>query len=144
LQLVPGSVTVSIDSATRFDDDTDRSSILRIGDLVPGDFLEVEAYLDGDRLVATTLDRDDDDNEQEIQGPVDSFVAGESVTILGLTYSTTGAEFEGRDDVDISADTFFANVQAGDLVKISDDSIADGIADDVEFEDRVALAGERE
>ncbi len=144
LQLIPGTVTVSIDPATRFDDDTDRSSILRIGDLVAGDFLEVEAYLDGSRLVATTIDRDDDDNEQELQGPVDAFVAGESITVLGLTYSTAGAEFEGRDDVDISGDTFFANVQVGDLVKISDDSIADGIADEVEFEDRVALAGERE
>ena len=144
LQLVPGSVAVTLSQSTRLDDDSDRASILRIGDLVPGDYLEVEAYLDGDRLVATTVERDDDENEQSLQGPVDSFVAGESITILGLTYSTSGAEFEGRDDVDIDADLFFANVQPGDLVKVSDDPVADGIADEVEFEDLVALAGERE
>ncbi len=144
LQLVPGAITVTVDQGTRFDDDTGRSSILRIGDLVPGDFLEVEAYLDGGRLVATTIDRDDDQNEQTLQGPVESFLPGESITILGITYSTSGAEFEGRDDVDIDADLFYSSVQVGDLVKIGDDAVADGIADDVEFEDRVALAGERE
>ncbi|MEQ8803909.1 DUF5666 domain-containing protein [Haliea sp.] len=143
LQLVPGTVTVQLDARTRLDDDTDQVDNLTLADIFPGDFLEVEAFLDGDTLFATTIDRDDDD-DQVLQGPVQSFNPGADITILGLTYSTSGAEFEDRDDDDISSELFFANVQVGDLVKIKDDEIADGIADEVEFEDRNALEGERE
>ena len=54
--------------------------------------------------------------------------------MLGVTFSTVGAQFEDGDDGTISAEAFFAQVQVGDLVKIEDDELADGIADKVEFE----------
>jgi hypothetical protein len=42
------------------------------------------------------------------------------------------------------ADAFFNALEVGDLVQIEDDQISDGIADEVEFEDRLLLEGERE
>ncbi len=146
LQLEPGSITVQLDTRTRLDDDTGQDDNLRLSDIAPGDFLEVEAYLDGDTLVATTIDREDDDDDHVLQGPVQSFNAGMDITILGLTYSTSAGvtEFEDRDDDDISSELFYSTVEEGDLVKIKDEEIADGIADEVEFEDRDALEGERE
>lgn len=143
LALESGSITVQVDPRTRLDDDTGQDDNLRLDGIGMGDFLEVEAYLDGETLIATTIDRDDDDDDQVLQGPVQS-ISGTDITILGLTYSTGGAEFEDRDDNDITSELFFASVIEGDLVKIKDDEIADGIADEVEFEDRDALEGERE
>ncbi len=143
LQLVPGEVAVRLDARTRLDDDTDQVDVLTLGDIFPGDFLEVEAFLDGDVLFATTIDRDEGD-DQVLQGPVESFTPGAEITILGLTYSTSGAEFEDRNDETISSELFYDSLQAGDLVRIKDEEIADGIADEVEFEDRDALEGERE
>ncbi|MEQ9464030.1 MAG: DUF5666 domain-containing protein [Haliea sp.] len=143
LQLVPGTVTVQLDARTRLDDDTDQVEDLALADIFPGDFLEVEAFLDGDTLFATTIDRDDD-NDHVLQGPVQSFNPGVDITILGLAFSTAGAQFEDRDDDEISSELFFASVEVGDLVKIKDDDPADGTADEVEFEDRDTLEGERE
>lgn len=146
LELAPGTgtVTVQVDLRTRFDDDTDQVDNLTLADISVDDFLEVEAFLDGDTLFATTIDRDDDD-DHVLQGPVQSFDAmSREIQILGLTYATDGAEFEDRDDNDITSDVFFASVQLGDLVKIKDEEIANGTANEVEFEDRDALEGERE
>ena len=52
----------------------------------------------------------------------------------GITYSTRGTEFEDQDDRPISAETFYSQLKVGDLVKIKDKEVADGNADEVEFE----------
>lgn len=134
LGLFGGNITVQIDAGTLLDDDTRQAYPLTLGDISSGDFLEVEAILlDDGTLVATRIDRDETDDEV-LQAPVESFNAGTDITLLGITYSIAGAEFEGFDDTDLSADAFFSQLQVGDLVKIKDEEVADGVADEIEFE----------
>jgi hypothetical protein len=143
LQLFPGTVTVKVDQATRLEDDTDGVENLTLGDISIGDFLEVEAIQQGSDPIATRIDRDDRDDDI-LQGPVDAFTPGVDITVLGITYSTLGADFENQNDENISSDTFYSQLQVGDLVKIKDEEVADGIADEVEFEDDDDLDGDRE
>ncbi|MBK6741341.1 MAG: hypothetical protein IPG64_27520 [Haliea sp.] len=133
LQYVTGTVTVLVDTRTQLDGDEDDES-LALGDITSGDFLEVEANPIGNTLVASYVRRRDETDEDTLQGWVDSFNTGVDITVLGVTFSTVGAQFEDGDDGTISAEAFFAQVQVGDLVKIEDDELADGIADKVEFE----------
>ena len=143
MQLFPGTVTVKVDQTTRLEDDTDSVNDLKLGDITFGDFLEVEAIQQGSEPVATRIDRDDHDDDI-LQGPVEAFTPGVSITVLGIMYSTAGAEFENHNDENISSDAFYAQLQVGDLVKIKDNEVADGIANVVEFEDDDALDGDRE
>ncbi len=133
ISLVNGDVTVMVDNRTMYDDDTRAASRFGFADLAIGDFLEVEAYDDGNRLIATNVDRDHQD-DQVLQGPVDSFNASLDITVLGITYSTQGAQFEGRNGNDVSAAAFYADLLIGDYVKIEDKEPSDGIADEVEIE----------
>jgi Domain of unknown function (DUF5666) len=132
---------VNVNRQAQLQDDTDRVDILRLENIVAGDFLEVEASQLGDGLVATRIDRVEADKES-IQAPVDSFLSGTEITVLGLTYSTAGAEFENQEDDDISSSMFYAQLQEGDLVRIEDESPADAIADEVEFEQADVLDGD--
>ncbi|MEE4109984.1 MAG: DUF5666 domain-containing protein, partial [Halieaceae bacterium] len=118
LTLQFGSDTVSVTTNTRtlLDDDRDDIEFLSLSDLAIGDYLDIEAILEGNALVATRVDRDDDDDEVEIQAPVEAFVEGRSITVLGLTFDVTGAEFEDAGDNDVSASTFFRNLRIGSLI----------------------------
>ena len=131
--LFGGEVTVGTDAQTQFDDDTDNDVEMTFADLRVGDFLEVEVIDQDGALWATRVDRDDVGDEA-IQAPLQSFETGLSLTLLGITFSVEGAEFEGRSGADVSADVFFQEVQPGDLLKVEDESPADGVADEVEFE----------
>jgi hypothetical protein len=142
LQVAGGTITVRLDNRTQLDDDTGVADNLRLSDIRTGDFVEVEAILaDGD-LVATRVDRDDADDEV-VQAPVDSFVSGSSITLLGVIYGTEGARFEDQDDRALTPEQFYTNLQAGALVKVKDRN-GDGIAEEVEFEFERGLDGDRE
>ena len=141
LQFVTGTVTVQVDSTTLLDDDTDQADPLTLGDIASGDFLEVEAIKIGDSLVASRVRRDEQD-DNILQAQVDSFNAGVNITLLGITFSTAGAEFENQNNSAISSEIFFGQLQVGDLVKVKDQAVADGVADTVEFEQEDALDGE--
>lgn len=143
LQLFSGTVNVLVDARTRFDDETDQIKRMTLGDIRSGDFLEIEAYLLGDRLVATLVDRDDPDDDV-IRAPVESFVPGVEIQLLGITYTIGDTDFEDADDNTVDADSFFSQLRIGDLVEVEDKEVADGIADDVELKDRLLLEGERE
>jgi hypothetical protein len=135
------TVMVRVDARTLLDDDIDDDSILTLETITAGDFLEVEAIQDGNILRATRIDRDDMDDEI-LQAPVDSFdAAARSIILLGITYSTEGAEFESRAGNPLSAEAFFAALQVGDLVKVKDKN-RDGVADEVEFKRQRALDGD--
>lgn len=136
LNLINGSVTVFVDSRTRMEDRTQNISPFSLSDLGSGDFLEIRGTIDGsDRVIASELRRDDPD-DVILQGKVDSFVANSSITILGVTFFTSGiTQFEDVNDTPIPAGTFYGNVAAGSLVKMKDDQPGDGTANEVEFED---------
>jgi hypothetical protein len=137
-------LSVRTDARTLFDDDRDNIEYLKITDIAIGDFLEVEALEDSGSLLATRIDRDDDSNETELQAPVQSFVDGISVTMLGVTFDVTRAEFENAADDDIDPALFFASLSEGALLKVSDKQPTDGFAEEVEFEFATALPGDRE
>ena len=141
LQLAGGTITVVVDNRTMIDDDTDEDDKLTMDDIAVADFLEVEAIQNGNALVATHIDRDDADDEV-LQATVSAFVAGESITLLGITYSINGTEFESRAGKTLTAEEFFNALQVGDLVKVKDKIPADGIADEAEFERKRGLDGD--
>jgi hypothetical protein len=133
LQLFGGTVTVQVNNRTQLKDDTGLLDTLTLGDLFSGDFVEVEAVASEAELIATSIRRDEADDDI-VQAPVESFESGVSVTVLGITYLTAGADFEDVNDLPITSTAFYSQVQVGNLVKIKDDLTTDGIADEVEFE----------
>ncbi|MCU7866102.1 MAG: hypothetical protein KZQ92_19240, partial [Candidatus Thiodiazotropha sp. (ex Lucinoma borealis)] len=135
LNLINGSVKVFRNSQTKMEDATKAVASLSIDNLGTGDFLEVRGMLDGSGdIVATEIKRNDLD-DIILQGPVTSFVANSSITILGVTYLTsTGTQFEDINDQVISGTQFFNTLTTGMLVKVKDSEPGDGTADEVEFE----------
>ncbi len=144
LQIGSETITINTDARTLLDDDRDDIEYLGLSDLAIGDFLEIELIQDGTALIATRIDRDDDEDEIEIQAPVEAFVEGSSVTVLGITFDVASAEFENAGDDEISGGDFFANLRVGSLVSIKDDAPADGVAEEIEFEFALSLDGDRE
>ena len=132
LDLVNGAVTVKVDNSTRMKDSTDAVDVLTLGDISAGDYLEVAA--EPQTLVASEIERDEAD-DIELRGPVDSFVVDSSITILGVSYSVVGADFEGINDNPLSSAQFFSQLAVGNIVEIKDEDPADGLADEVELED---------
>jgi len=137
-----GSISVATDSRTLFKDDEDDDRFISLADIRSGDAVEIEALEDGVRLLATRVARDDELDEEVLRAPVSAFVSGSSITMLGITYQTMGAEFEGEDDRILDAASFYAGLAEGDLVEITDVFPADGIADEVESETATALEGD--
>ena len=133
MQLFGGTVTVRVNANTTLDDDTDRVARFSIADIAPGNFLEIEAVQVGDFVLATNVSRDDSDDDV-VQALVQRFTEGVDITVLGITWATEGADFEGQNDSTISSADFYAQLKVGDLVKIKDEETADGVADEVEFE----------
>ena len=145
LRVGNNTVSVATDERTLFDDERDNIKFLKLSNLATGDFLRVEALSMGGRLLATRVDREDDDDEDTVlQAPLQSFVNGISVTLQGVTFNVTRAEFENVDDKDINASAFFANLKTGALLRVTDKAPADGFAEEVEFEFATALDGDRE
>ena len=132
LELFGGTVTVETDVQTLLDDDTGSRRSMTFSDLRLGDFVEIEAVDLGDRIIATRIDRDYPD-DVELQAAVESFSAPSTITVAGLTVSVSNARFEGKSGANTDADSFFADLAVGDLVKLEDRN-GDGAADNVEFE----------
>lgn len=147
LQFVPGqpAVTVTTNSQTQIEDELNEEEPFGINGIDAGDFLNVEGYVDGKgNFIASQIERDELD-DIVLQGPVDvpptggSTAAG-TVSILGVEIATDGAtKFEDASEEDIDGTDFFLAVGDGDLVEYTDyneeGSPADGVADEVEFED---------
>jgi hypothetical protein len=133
------SLTVTVDSQTALRDDTGIKELLALGDISQGDFLEVEAFREdaSGNLIATEVRRDALDDDI-LQGPVDSCV-GSQVTILGLSYTlsdglTTYAD-QNENPLPNGNDFCTAQAAGGFFVKVRDDLVADGVADEAELQD---------
>ena len=115
--LVVFGVTIRVNSLTRFEDhsgaDLQRFSL---ASLAVGDYVEVDAYNDGSGLVATKLERDDNQGEVRLEGVAQN-VAAPSFTVGGVAVTTDGnTEFRDTNGVTINAATFF-QAAPGRLVK---------------------------
>jgi len=140
----PGSLTVRTDAKTEFDDDTGVADPMTLADVNPTDFLEIRGYDDGTgNIVATEIRRSaDTDNDVILQGPLDDFdTAGNTITVLGVVFSISGAtSYEDQDDNPLAdAATFDALVSNGDIVKIKDNDPSgpgapNTVADEVDLE----------
>jgi hypothetical protein len=134
-ELVLMGTTAFTDAGTRFEDKLNDLHMFGIGDINVGDFVEAKGSLDGDRFVASLVERDDAEDEQQIQGPAEN-VSAPSFTILDTQVMTNaGTEFRDGDENPLSAEDFFAAAD-GRIVQAS--GTWDGamlIAEEVEFED---------
>ena len=146
LQLVPGqTLTVTSSSQTQIEDKLNEEEPFGISRIAAGDFLNVEGFVDGaGNFIATQIERDEPD-DIVLRGPVDVPPTGGgtavgTISILGIEIATDEAtDFEDASEEDIDGADFFLQVKDGDLVEYTDYSEAgqpaDGIADEVEFED---------
>jgi hypothetical protein len=137
LQFTGGTVTVDVDSLTSFEDELGIVDPLTIAHISIGDYLKIHARDTGGANPLATEIKRDDLGDDEIQGPVDSFVAGASVTILGVTFNTLVGTTAFEDDKDsaLTSAEFYAALANDAVVKIEDNQPADGVADEAEFED---------
>lgn len=141
MEIVAGQslLTVTVDGQTQLEDETGAVENFSIFNISNGDFLTIEAFIDGGTLIATQIERDDPEGT-ELQGPADVPPTGGDnlsgqVSILGviiMTGDSTG--FEGINDEDLDGEDFFAAVDNGDLVAFRD-ADNNGVAEEVEFED---------
>jgi len=144
---VQGTVDVFVTSSTLLKDQNQSGGSFSLGQLLPGDFVEVRAQTDGSgSIIASEMERDDED-DRILQGPLDEdatqSVAGSkdgSVMILGIVVNTSstegssGTDFRDANDNPITADAFFAAATTGQLVKVKDEEPGNGVADEIELE----------
>jgi hypothetical protein len=143
LQVVSGQpyLTISSNSQTQIEDKRDEEEPFSIDHIDAGDYLNVEGYVDSNGgIVATQIEREEA-GDIELHGPADvpptlvSNLAG-VVSIFGIEIVTDGStEFEDADEASIRGDDFGAQVNDADRIAFEDDFPANGIADEVEFED---------
>lgn len=143
LQVVSGQtdLTVTTDTQTQIEDKRDEEEPFGIGNIDVGDYLNIEGYVDGNgNIVAAQIERDEADST-ELRGPADvpptfgNNLAG-TVSIFGIEILTDGStEFEDASEASINGVDFFNSVSDGDLIAFEDELPANGVADEVEFED---------
>ncbi len=86
-------------------------------DLAIGDRLEIRAVLDAGSVIASRLERDDADGDVTLKALVES-IDRPSITMLGVSVaSDDNTVFQNAAHVEIDADTFFALVEPGSLVR---------------------------
>ncbi len=128
-------IEITVNVQTEFDDESAMDvQNFDLSDVNVGDYVEVRGFDSAGTIVATRVERDDDEGEVSLRGFVEA-VADPQFTILGVTILTNaGTEFED-DDTTLTADEFF-NQAMGRLVEaegvLQNDVI---VADEVEFED---------
>ncbi len=138
MQYVTGTVTVAVNSTTLLKDDTGQQQSLSLRDIASGNFLQIEATQVGNSLLASRIQRDQAD-DYILRAPVQRFSSGVDITLLGVTFGTAGAKFKNGKSAAVGANAFFGQLKVGDLVKVSDKEVPDGIADEVELEQDGAL-----
>ena len=106
-----GGITVNIDGLTEME-----------GTPVVGNEVRLRGYkTDSNTVTATRFeDRGGSGNRAILQAPVDSEDTGTSITLLGVTVTTTVPGFEFRDvtDMVLSSNAFYNLVDVGTLVKV--------------------------
>lgn len=139
MDLVPGTVTVSISPQTSMRDDLSGRAPFTPADIGSGDFLEIRGTVLGERRVVAGEVRRDEIDDDIVQGPVTDCVPGDRIVVLGLPYTiqdgVTRFEDLAGDPLPDSAAFCQALAASGTFAKIKDDERRrDGIADEVELE----------
>ena len=97
-------------------------------ELFTGDRVEIRAVMGDDSIIATRLERDDPNDVATLKALVESVdVGAKSITMLGVTVaSNENTIFQNAAHVVIDADTFFALVEEGSLVRT--EGVYDGVS----------------
>lgn len=134
-QLTVLGIVIQVNAATRFEDKSiEEREPFNLSHVVVGNFVEIRGYEDASGIIATRLERDDDDGEVALRGFVTD-VNEPEITILDVVVSTTGASFFDLDGSPLSSTEFF-QLANGRLVEASgtlNGSVI--VASEVEFED---------
>lgn len=132
---LPG-LTVMAGAHTEYD-----GAASSIGDISPGDHVEIRARVMGATMVmATRLKETSADTDIELQGPVDAVPAASDPTfsILGISIDTTSfafGDFRGPAENAIGRAAFFAAISHGTIVEAHGEIVSGSAAwDEVEIE----------
>ena len=111
-------IDVTTDDYTMFRDISDAEVVeFWLDDLAIGDRVEVRAYLLGETVMATRLERDDAEALVTLKAPVEG-IARPSLTMLGVTVTADeNTVYQNAAMEPIDADAFFDLVEVGTLVK---------------------------
>ncbi len=106
--LVVFGVTIRVNSLTRFEDHSGADvQQFSLASIAVGDYVEVDAYNDGSGLLATKLERDDNQGEVQLEGVAQN-VAAPNFTVGGVAVTTDGnTEFRDINGVTVNAAAFF-------------------------------------
>lgn len=114
-------IAIAVELATSMEDQSDAElEPFNLGDINPGDYLEIEGYTEppgSANVIAVQLERDDTDADVVLQAPVDS-ASDPDLVLLGVAVvAAPGAAFRAIDDTAMTRADFFAAVGSGTLVK---------------------------
>ena len=134
LEGLPG-ITVQVDDLTQFE------GVANLSGINSGDYLKIRGRRfnpTGTTVIATQVKLESTTSAEKaiIRGPVDSFVANTSVTIIGVVVTTTTIQNDDfkDNDVIIGEAAFFDQLNVGDLVEAQLD-LASGNWVEIEYED---------
>ncbi len=119
-----GTVTVTLDSNTMYPGDDSLQQFDLRTDVPSGAYVEVKGMQNqAGQIFATRLQIENSPQEYEVEGPLDSFVPGNTITAMNVTFTVNGS-------------TVYLPRQpaTGDIVDITDVN-GDGLAEQVEIED---------
>jgi hypothetical protein len=121
LQILDITITTDL-LLTRFEDKLNDLDPFRIGDLNPGEYVEIRGQESPPgQIFAFLLERDDPRAETELRGFVEAGgVARPNLTVLGVTIETNGATVyrDANENPFPNADAFWAAVGEGSLIDV--------------------------
>ena len=125
VDVVTGIVTVlgvewEVRPETELEDDSDADlEPFTLLDLDPGDQVEVRGYLDGTQAVASFLERENEEDDTSLRGPVTSIdLAQFEVEILGTRIRTDGStQYRDENDAPMTQQAFFDALELGTFAK---------------------------
>lgn len=138
---------IYVDVKTQYEDDHLSLEPFALSDINDGDNLQISGRLDDSgNVIANEIKRvsaQPTSEDELLEGPVDSCIAGGNITILGIPFLlddtgpvTTEFQDQFENPIDNSTDFCVAWAASPELhVKVVDTAASDGIADEAELED---------
>jgi hypothetical protein len=132
-----GSITLTANSSTLFDDETHVVGHMSYGDLAAGNFVQIRASKIGTTYIAGAVKRDSPDN-QLIKAPLDS-ISTSDVVVLGIRFSLVNGTtvYQDSNGNQVTQADFIVQATPGKMIKVVDKygiNGFDGVADELELE----------
>lgn len=106
-------IVIRVDASTRLEDKRDMpQEPFNLSHVEVGNYVEIRGYEDAGGIVATRLERDDDEGTVALRGFAEN-VSDPNFTILGVTIDTVPAIFSDLDGSPLDRADFFRQAEAG-------------------------------